>query len=77
MTHDNNKPDGMLAYQLAIRSPDKNDPNWPMPSFDARDWADAFCKQHPAVDHGTALAWFAGALMRGFDEAAVRKDIEP
>ena len=22
-------------------------PDWPLPSFDAKDWAEAFCKQHP------------------------------
>lgn len=47
-------------------------PDWPLPSFDARDWAAAFVKQFPTFDEGTALAWFAGALMRGYDEANAR-----
>lgn len=68
-------PDGMLAYNLAIRSPDRNDPNWPLPSFDALDWAKAFCEiatklGHPGIDEGWMTTWFAGALMRGYDEHA-------
>lgn len=42
--------------------------DWPYPSFDAMDWAKAFVKHNPSFDVDTALAWFAGALMRGFDE---------
>ena len=61
--------DGMAAYFEAINNPDHNDPSWPLPSFDARDWATAFCKHFPAVDEEVALVWFANALMRGFDEA--------
>jgi hypothetical protein len=49
-------------------TPKEERPDWPLPSFDARDWARAFCKQFPTFDEGTALAWFAAALMRGFDE---------
>jgi hypothetical protein len=47
---------------------DREDPNWPLPSFDAKDWAEAFCKLNPSVDEDTALVWFANALMRGYDE---------
>ena len=43
-------------------------PDWPLPSFDARDWAAAFCKIHPEADESVMLGWFANALMRGFDE---------
>lgn len=53
-------------------TPPKERPDWPLPSFDARDWAEAFCKLNPGVDEGAALAWFANALMRGFDEATAR-----
>lgn len=68
-------PDGMLAYALAIENPSRDDPNWPLPSFDARHWAEAFValvKQKPdiATDEGTMTTWFAGALMRGYDEHA-------
>lgn len=52
--------------------PLKERSDWPFPSFDARDWAEAFCKQHPEIDEGEMLAWFAGALMRGFDEQTAR-----
>lgn len=48
-------------------------PDWPLPSFDARDWAAAFCKRFPSVPEDEALGWFANALMRGFDEAASLK----
>lgn len=51
-------------------------PNWPIQSFDAMDWAKAFCKQFPGFDEGTALAWFACALMRGWDEKTWRLDRE-
>jgi hypothetical protein len=47
-------------------------PDWPLPSFDARDWAKAFCKLNPGMDEETMLAWFANALMRGFDEHGSR-----
>lgn len=70
-------PDGMLAYAMAIANPSRDDPNWPLPSFDARDWAKAFCdiaaiNGHPGIDEGWMIGWFANALMRGFDEAQMR-----
>jgi hypothetical protein len=53
-------------------------PDWPLPSFDARDWAKAFCKVNPTADEGTMIAWFANALMRGYDEHAARAaDAQP
>ena len=72
-----NEPDGMLAYALAIQNPGRDDPSWPLPSFDARDWAEAFCKiaadlGHPGIDEGWLTSWFANALMRGYDEHAMR-----
>jgi hypothetical protein len=67
---DNNEPDGMVAYALAIANPSRDDPSWPLPSFDARDWAKAFCKINPDMDESTMVAWFANALMRGYDEHA-------
>lgn len=42
--------------------------DWPLPSFDARDWAEAFCKVFPETDEETVVTWFACALMRGYDE---------
>lgn len=51
-------------------------PDWPLPSFDARDWAAAFCKIAKThghdIDEGWMVTWFASALMRGFDEHAIR-----
>lgn len=46
--------------------------DWPLPSFDANDWGVAFNKQHPSVPVDDARAWFACALMRGFDESEAR-----
>lgn len=69
--------DGMAAYWAAISKPDRNDPNWPLPSFDARDWAKAFCDianaQGHVLDEGWMISWFANALMRGYDEAQMRR----
>lgn len=53
----------------------KDRPDWPMPSFDAMDWAEAFNKINPAVPVDVALPWFAAALMRGYDEADIRSDV--
>lgn len=50
-------------------TPLKERSDWPLPSFDARDWAQAFCKVNPSVDESTMIGWFANALMRGYDEA--------
>lgn len=56
----------------------KTRPDWPMPSFDAVEWAQAFCKianEHgfknvkgEPIDEGWMTTWFACALMRGYDE---------
>jgi hypothetical protein len=58
----------------------KTRPDWPLPSFDARDWAEAFCKTVKEqtgheLDEGWMIAWFACALMRGFDEHASRASL--
>ena len=51
----------------------KSRPDWPLPSFDAQNWAEAFCKAFPEVsDIDTVRSWFANALMRGYDEATAR-----
>lgn len=57
-------------------TPPKERPDWPLPSFDARDWAEAFVKtvkEHPEIasDEGAMIGWFANALMRGYDETAM------
>jgi hypothetical protein len=48
--------------------PDKERPDWPLPSFDARDWAEAFCKLNPSIEEDLMITWFANALMRGYDQ---------
>ena len=55
------------------KTPLKERPDWPLPSFDARDWAEAFNKTavklgYSEMDEGWLIGWFANALMRGFDE---------
>lgn len=52
-------------------------PDWPLPSFDARDWARAFLTAYERgsddfLSEGNMIGWFAAALMRGFDEAHAR-----
>lgn len=60
-------------------TPKEDRPDWPLPSFDARDWAKAFCKianegygfkdaMGQPIDEGWMVTWFANALMRGYDE---------
>jgi hypothetical protein len=53
--------------------------DWPLPSFDARDWARAFCKiakdKGHDLDEGWMISWFANALMRGYDEARSRASV--
>lgn len=61
-----------ILPEESMSEPPKERSDWPSPSFDARDWAEAFCKRNPAVDEETMLGWFANALMRGFDEHASR-----
>jgi len=73
----NSEPDGMLAYYQSIKNPSRDDPHWPLPSFDARDWAQAFNETAvklggTAMDEGWLIGWFANALMRGYDEHAMR-----
>lgn len=38
-------------------------------SFNAQDWAKAFCARNPWADEGTMIGWFANAIMRGYDTA--------
>lgn len=52
--------------------PPKERPDWPLPSFDARDWAEAFMnvvtKNNITIDEAYMITWFANALMRGYDQ---------
>lgn len=53
-------------------TPPEDKPDWPLPSFDAHDWAKAFCKiaktHGHSIDEGWMITWFANALMRGYDQ---------
>ena len=57
-------------------------PDWPLPSFDARDWSKAFLDTYDKLPDGEGLteefmtAWFASALMRGYDEARSRGTVQ-
>ena len=55
--------------------PPRERPDWPLPSFDAKDWAEAFCKLNPNMDEDTMITWFASAIMRGYDEAVSRTKV--
>jgi hypothetical protein len=67
------------AEWAASGKPDSERPDWPLPSFDAQDWAAAFCKIAKAkgldIDEEWMVTWFANALMRGFDEHAARNRV--
>ena len=60
------------AEWAASGKPDHERPDWPLPSFDAQEWAKAFCKINPGIDEDIMVGWFANALMRGYDEHAKR-----
>lgn len=63
--------------------PPEQRPDWPLPSFDAQDWAKAFCKiaselgyrdsEGKPVDEGWMVTWFANALMRGYDQCTAEQ----
>jgi hypothetical protein len=60
-------------FELAHANTKREDrPDWPVPSFDAQDWAKAFYKTHPEADLGDMIGWFSNALMRGYDEGCKR-----
>jgi len=50
--------------------PPQERPDWPLPSFDARDWAQAFLKINTdcGISEDVMVGWFANALMRGYDQ---------
>jgi hypothetical protein len=54
-------------------TPPHERPDWPLPSFDARDWAAAFRQTaidlgYSDMDEGWLIGWFANSLMRGYDQ---------
>jgi hypothetical protein len=64
-----------FEMEWAGRDP-KERPDWPLPSFDAKDWAEAFVTSLDASknrdDEENMIGWFANALMRGYDEGRKR-----
>lgn len=48
--------------------PPKERSDWPLPSFEAMDWAEAMHKSIPAIGIDVFLPWCASMLMRGYDE---------
>jgi hypothetical protein len=68
-----------LEFELEHKdTPPQERLDWPLPSFDAKDWAEAFCKiansfgfkdgEGKPIDEGWMTSWFANALMRGYDQ---------
>ena len=48
-----------LQFELDYANvPPKERPDWPLPSFDSRDWAEAFCKINPSMDEGSRFPSF-------------------
>ena len=45
-------------------------------SFDAREWAQEFCRLNTATSEGTMIGWFSNALMAGYDHAMRRRQAE-
>ena len=43
-------------------------------TMDAKLWAQEFVRRFPAHDEGLMLAWFANAIMRGYDTARAKYD---
>lgn len=64
-------------------TPPEERPDWPLPSFDARDWARAFiaaATKHEwlhKIDEEIMITWFANALMRGYDERVAEMANDP
>jgi hypothetical protein len=66
--------DQLEFEQEHANTPPKERPDWPLPSFDAKDWAEHFCKLNPEMKdkEDLMMVWFANALMRGYDEGLSR-----
>ena len=68
-------------------TPPKERSDWPLPSFDAKDWAEAFCRRFIVStrdgydtalvddDIGLMTTWFANALMRGYDHREIEEKV--
>lgn len=62
--------DHVAAERDLVALPPHQRPDWPLPSFDARDWATAFVRVIEQIkpDEEFMLTWFSNALMRGYDQ---------
>ena len=67
------EPDGMLKLQQAIKAG-----VWPH-TMDAQIWARQFLLKFPSggYDEADLVAWFANAIMAGYDTAATRIGLRP
>jgi flagellar biosynthesis/type III secretory pathway protein FliH len=64
---------------MGVDPKDRSD--WPLPSFDARDWAKSFMDTYEKAGddfftEDVMVGWFANALMRGYDEGFSRANKE-
>lgn len=59
--------DGMAALTDGVLQQ-----RWPH-TMDAQVWAEEFCKKYPDFDKQEAIAWFANAIMAGYDTAMLRR----
>lgn len=71
---DEPKEERFVTYTVEdlLDSEPKEEPadlNWLLSNPDAMKWADEYCKLNKSADHGTTLAWFANAIMCGYDTA--------
>jgi hypothetical protein len=67
--HEIDLPGEMMIALGDCGEPGNRPPGWPYPSFDATHWVEEFAKQHPEIDQGEMLGWFANAIMAGYDHA--------
>lgn len=56
---------------------DQQEANALLSTIDAAKWASAFVRVFPTMDEGSMLAWFANAIMTGYDEATRRAQADP
>lgn len=76
-------PDAHLRYDATTSKSVKDNDTSFASSMDAQVWAKAFMQRfggdaRHAIDEGLMLAWFANAIMRGYDEAhnKIKQDVE-
>lgn len=66
MKNDDTDLPGMLAVAKSVA-----EQKWPH-TMDAAVWAAEYVKLNPGADEGMMLAWFANAIMAGYDTARAR-----